>query len=131
MLGLAFGDGEEGAAPSAAAALGPKVRFVVDVGAPKFAAPLPDDDQVIMYETSKFASANPSPEAMMKKTTDEMVELYVEWLGGRHPVIGIEDPFATADMTAFIKLKEKVDQALAAAVEAGAPVEDETGEILV
>ena len=118
---------EDGGGPPPGALQGPKLRFAIDVGAPKFAAPLPDDETVIMYETSRFEG---KPELSMKKTTDEMVELYVEWLGGRHPVVAIEDPFATEDMTAFIKLKEKVDNALQLALDAGAPEEDETGEVM-
>ena len=94
------GEGGEAAAATAAAAappsqlVGPKLRWAVDVGAPKIGAPSADDDAVWMYDISKFQN---SADSHNLKSADELVELYVEWCVERASERASERGWASAE----------------------------------
>merc|ERR1719231_1639202 len=75
-----------------------KVKIGTDVAASEF---LTSDGK---YDLD-FKNPNSAPE--MKKTADEMVAYYKDWVA-KYPFVSIEDPFDQDDWPAYVKFKQMV-----------------------
>ncbi|KAH8070163.1 phosphopyruvate hydratase [Aureococcus anophagefferens] len=89
------------------------VKIAVDVGAPAYAKQHEDEEETTVYDLAHFEGLETPPPP---KSADEMVEAYFDLLLN-YPVIGLEDPFLSKDIFAFLKLKERLDLEAARAAE--------------